>query len=188
VSYDVTFAARDDDDIVTLTLSPDVSGLVVGEHVHVYNVNNQVDGGHTLLTIDAIANQVTFHDNGQTFAEIAVSGVLVAQVTWLTLEDLELFIGELADAGDIAYAELCVDAANTFAYERRQAAGYEDNPTVCPNQRVKQGTQFYAGSLFREKGSPGDMFQSFQGAPIAAPVGGMGQILRLLGIGRPQVA
>ena len=187
MSHDVLFAARDDDDIVTLTLD-NAAGLVVGEHVHVYNVGNQVDGGHTLLTVDLGTDQVTFHDNGQTFAEIAVTGVLVEQVTWITLEDLELFVGTLTDQADQDYGDECVNAANDWAYGRRRAAGYHDNPTVTPSSRVKQGTVLYAGALFREKGSPGDMFQSFQGAPIAAPVGGMGQIMRLLGIGRPQVA
>ena len=187
MSHDVLFAARDDDDIVTLTLD-DATGLVVGEHVHVYNVGNQVDGGHTLLTVDLGTDEVTFEDNGPTFAEIAVTGVLVEQVTWITLEDLELFVGTLTDQADQDYGDECVNAANDWAYGRRRAAGYHDNPTVTPSSRVKQGTVLYAGALFREKGSPGDMFQSFQGAPIAAPVGGMGQIMRLLGIGRPQVA
>ena len=187
MSHAVLFAARDDDDVVTLTLD-DATGLVVGESVHVYNVGYQIDGHHTLTGVDLAEDQVTFNDNGATFAEVAVTGVLVAQVTWIDLDDLELFVGELSDANDIAYGEQCVDAANDFAYGRRRAAGYHDNPTVTPSARVKQGTTLYAGSLFREKGSPGDMFQSFQGAPIAAPVGGMGQIMRLLGIGRPQVA
>ena len=187
MSYTVTFAARNDDDVVTLTLNT-VTGLVVGEHVHVYNVGNNVDGGHTLLTVNAGTNKVTFSDGGPTFAEIAVSGVLVDQPTWITLGDLELFIGNLTDADDIDYAEQCVDAANDWAYGRRRSAGYVDNPTVCPSSRVRQGTVLYAGALFREKGSPGDQFQAFQGAPITPVVGGMGQIMRLLGIGRPQVA
>jgi hypothetical protein len=187
VSHDVLFAARDANDVVTLTLD-DATGLVVGEHVHVYNVGNQVDGHHTLTGVDLGENQVTFTDNGATFAEVAVTGILVAQVTWIDLEDLELFIGTLSDADDIAYGEECVNAANDWAYGRRRAAGYKDNPTVTPSARVKQGTVLYAGALFREKGSPGDQFQAFQGAPITPLVGGMGQIMRLLGIGRPQVA
>lgn len=187
MSHDVLFAARDDNDVVTLTLD-DATGLVVGEHVHVYNVGNQVDGHHTLTGVDLAEDQVTFNDNGQTFAEIAVNGVLVEQVTWITLGDLELYVGTLTDQDDTDFGDECVNAANDWAYGRRRAAGYKDNPTVTPSARVKQGTVMYAGALFREKGSPGDMFQSFQGAPIAAPVGGMGQIMRLLGIGRPQVA
>ena len=187
MSHDVLFAARDDNDVVTLTLD-DATGLVVGEHVHVYNVGNQVDGGHILTGVNLATDKVTFNDNGQTFAEIAVTGVLVEQVTWITLGDLELYIGTLTDPDDTDFGDECVNAANDWAYGRRRAAGYKDNPTVTPSARVKQGTVMYAGALFREKGSPGDMFQSFQGAPIAAPVGGMGQIMRLLGIGRPQVA
>lgn len=187
MSHNVLFAARDDDDVVTLTLD-DATGLVVGEHVHVYNVGFQVDGGHVLTGVDLAEDQVTFTDNGPTFAEVAVTGVLVEQVTWIDLEDLELYIGTVTGTDDEDFAQECVDAANDFGYRRRRAAGYNDNPTVAPGAAAKQGTVMYAGALFREKGSPGDMFQGFQGAPIVAPTGGMGQIMRLLGIGRPQVA
>ncbi len=183
MSYDVLFAARDDDDVVTLTLDS-VSGLVVGEHVHVYNVGNQVDGGHVLISIDGAEDKVTFHDGGQTFAEIAVTGVLVAQVTWITDGDVEDVIGVVADTD---YLTACTDAANDWAYRRRFEAGYMDNPTVAPGSSAKLGTTMYAVALYREKGSV-DSFQSFQQMPIVAPTGTMGQILRLLGIGKPRVA
>ena len=149
MSHDVLFAARDDNDVVTLTLD-DATGLVVGESVHVYNVGYQIDGHHTLTGVDLGENQVTFTDNGATFAEVTVTGILVEQVTWIDLEDLELFIGTLSDADDIAYGEECVNAANDWAYGRRRAAGYKDNPTVTPSARAKQGTVLYAGALFRE--------------------------------------
>jgi len=184
VSYDVTFAARDADDIVTLTLSPNVSGLVVGQHVIVYNVNNQVDGHHILLTVDVAEDQVTFHDGGQTFAEIAVTGILVEECSWITDGDVEEVVGLVDDTN---YLTSCTNAANDWAYRRRWEAGYQDNPTVAPGAAAKQGTVLYAVALYREKGSI-DSFQSFQQMPMAAPTGSMGQILRLLGIGKPRVA
>ena len=182
MSYEVTFAARDANDVVTLTLDS-VAGLVVGEHVHVYNVGNQVDGNHTLTGVDPAETQVTFHDNGDEFAEVAVSGVLVAQVTWIDSADVELVVGNVADTD---YLDACTDAANDFAYRRRFEAGYSDNPTVAPGAAAKQGTVMYAVALYREKGSV-DSFQSFEQMPFTAPTGSMGQILRLLGVGRPQV-
>jgi hypothetical protein len=183
VSYDVLFAARDANDVVTLTLDS-VSGLVVGEHVHVYNVGNQVDGGHTLTGVDVGEVQVTFHDGGQTFAEVAVTGVLVSQVTWITDADVEDVIGVVAD---VDFLTMVTDAANDWAYRRRFEAGYMDNPTVAPGSSAKLGTVMYAVALYREKGSV-DSFQSFQQMPMVAPTGTMGQILRLLGIGKPRVA
>lgn len=183
MSHDVLFAARDDNDVVTLTLD-DATGLVVGEHVHVYNVGNQVDGHHTLTGVDLAEDQVTFVDNGQTFAEIAVTGVLVEQVTWITDADVEDVIGVVADTD---FLEAVTNAANDWAYRRRFEAGYKDNPTIAPGASAKLGTTMYAVALYREKGSV-DSFQSFQQMPMVAPTGTMGQILRLLGIGKPRVA
>ena len=183
MSHDVLFAARDDNDVVTLTLD-DATGLVVGEHVHVYNVGNNVDGGHVLTGVDLAENEVTFTDGGQTFAEVAVSGILVEQVTWITDGDVEEVIGVVAD---VDFLTMVTDAANDWSYRRRYEAGYKDNPTVAPGSSAKLGTVMYAVALYREKGSV-DSFQSFQQMPMVAPTGTMGQILRLLGIGKPRVA
>lgn len=107
-------------------------------------------------------------------------------VAWIDLEDLGEFLG--IDAEDLDdYAQSSVDAANEFAYRRRQSAGYEDAEETAPNPAAKLGTVLYAGALYRERGSI-DSFQSFQDQPLIAPVGTMGQILRLLGVNRPQVA
>jgi hypothetical protein len=45
----------------------------------------------------------------------------------------------------------------------------------------------YAAALYRERGSV-DSYASFQDMAITAPTGTMGQIMRLLGIRRSQVA
>lgn len=182
-TYNVTHAARDAADTVTLTLDT-VSGLVVGEHVTVYNVGNNVDGHHVLTGVDGAELAVTYHDHGDTFAEVTVTGLLVPEVTWIDTDDVELVVGNVADT---EYLEGCTAAANDWAYRRRFEAGYRDNPTVAPGAAVKQGTVLYAVALYREKGSV-DSFASFEQMAIAAPTGGMGQILRLLGVGRPRVA
>jgi len=106
--------------------------------------------------------------------------------SWIDLEDLGEFLG--IDAEDLdEYASSAVDAANEFAYRRRASAGYTDEEETAPNAAAKLGTVLYAGGLYRERGSI-DSFQSFQDQPLTAPVGTMGQIMRLLGINRPAIA
>jgi hypothetical protein len=106
-------------------------------------------------------------------------------ITWIDLEDIGEYLG--IDAEDLDdYATTSIDAANEFAFRRRQAAGYEDPTDEAPNPAAKLGTILYAGALYRERGSI-DSFQSFQDQPITAPIGSMGQILRLLGIGKPAI-
>jgi hypothetical protein len=175
------------DDVVTLTLD-DATGLVVGEHVHVYGTGyNKLDGHHNLTGVDGLDVQYSVNNQDDIAAYTPDNGVLVAQVTWITTEDVELFVGQVEAATDEAdYLELCTDAANDWAYHRREAAGYSDNPTVVPGAAAKQGTVLYAGSLFRQKGSL-DNFQSFEAMPTPAPVGSMGEIMRLLGIGRARI-
>lgn len=182
MSYAVTAAARDAADTVTLTLDS-VSGLVVGQQVHVYNVGNQVDGNHTLTGVDPAEVQVTFHDHGDTFAEIVVTGVLVAEVTWIDAADVEMAVGNVADTD---WLDAVTAAANDWSYRRRWEAGHRDNPTVAPGAAAKQGTILYAVALYREKGSV-DSFQTYEAMPLAAPTGNLGQVLRLLGVGKPRV-
>ena len=175
------------DDVVTLTLD-DATGLAVGEHVHVYGTGySKLDGHHNLTAIDGLDVQYEVNNQDDIVAFTPANAVLVAQVTWITTEDVELFVGQVEAATDEAdYLELCTDAANDWAYHRREAAGYSDNPTVAPGAAAKQGTVLYAGSLFRQKGSL-DNFQSFEAMPTPAPVGSMGEIMRLLGIGRARI-
>jgi len=175
------------DDVVTLTLD-DVTGLVVGEHVHVYGTGySKLDGHHNLTNIDGLNVQYPVNNQDDIVAFSPANAVLVTQVTWVTTEDVELFVGQVEPATDEAdYLELCTDAANNWCYNRREAAGYSDNPTVVPGAAVKAGTVLYAASIFRQKGSL-DNFQSFEAMPTPAPVGSMGEIMRLLGIGRARI-
>lgn len=177
------------DDVVTLVLD-DATGLVAGEHVHIYGTGyNKLDGHHNLATVDLGTDTVTYLVNNQDdIAEYSpASAVLVEQVTWIDTDDVEEFVGTVDAGADTTWLETCVDAANEFAYHRRRASGYTDNPTVAPNGAARLGTILYAGALFRERGSI-DSFQSFQDLPVVAPVGSMGQIMRLLGLNRPAVA
>jgi hypothetical protein len=176
------------DDVVSLTLD-DATGLVAGEHVHVYGTGySKLDGHHDLTSVDLGTNVVTYGVNNQDdlAAFTPAAGVLASQVTWITTDDVAEFLGETPTGADLTWLESCTDAANEFAWHRREAAGYSDNPTAPPNSAVRLGAMLYAGALYRERGSI-DSYQSFQDLPITGPIGSMGQIMRLLGIGRMAV-
>jgi len=171
--------------VATLVLD-DASGLAVGEPVLVYGTGNvDIDGRQTLDTVDTDTDTVTYRTTGPDVEQITPTGaVLVTSVTWITSTDVELFVGAVeADTDEADYLDLCTAAANDWCYRRRETAGYSDNPSLVPGAAPKQGTILYAGSLFRQKGSL-DNFQSFEAMPTPAPVGSMGEIMRLLGIGR----
>ena len=176
------------DDVVSLTLD-DATGLVAGEHVHVYGTGyNKLDGHHNLVSVDLGTDVVTYNVNNQDdiAAFTPASAILTSQVTWIDTDDAAEFLGETPTGADLTWLESCVDAANEFGWHRREAAGYHDSPLYVPNGSVRLGTMLYAGALFRERGSI-DSYQSFQDIPITGPVGSMGQIMRLLGIGRMAV-
>ena len=176
------------DDVVSLTLD-DATGLVAGEHVHVYGTGyNKLDGHHNLVSVDLGTDVVTYNVNNQDdiAAFTPASAILTSQVTWIDTDDAAEFLGETPTGADLTWLESCVDAANEFAWHRREAAGYHDSPLYVPNGSVRLGTMLMAGALYRERGSV-DSYQSFQDIPITGPVGSMGQIMRLLGIGRMAV-
>ena len=176
------------DDVASLTLD-DATGLVAGEHVHIYGTGySKLDGHHNLDTVDLDTEIVTYSVNNQDDLDpfTPVSAVLVEQVTWIDTDDVAEFLGETPTGADLTWLESCTEAANEFAWHRREAAGYEDSPLYVPHASVRLGTMLYAGALYRERGSV-DSYQSFQDIPIAGPVGSMGQIMRLLGIGRMAV-
>jgi hypothetical protein len=79
-----------------------------------------------------------------------------------------------------------VEAANAFAYRRRQAAGYFDSLSTVPGADVKLGTVLYAASQYRTRGSI-DGYQSFESMSVGANTIGLGQVMQLLGTNRPQV-
>jgi hypothetical protein len=177
----------------TATLILDtVDGLEVLEKIRVYNVgNNKIDGVHNIATITESTKTITFAANsiGTVAAFNPPNASLNPLVTWCSVDDVEIFLGYAPAAASVdeAYLEYCVEAANEWAYRKRREAGYVDSTVAVPNPAVRQGTTLYAGGLFRERGSV-DSFASFQDMTITAAPGTMGQIMRLLGINRSQVA
>ena len=177
------------DDVATLVLDS-VSGFSAGEEVTVYNVGSGLNGNHILQSVTALTKTVTYNDVGADVAPFAPpNGVIVPQPTWIDVDDVEVALGysPAALSVDEAYLQEATDAANCWAYRKRREAGYIDNPTVAPCKASKLGTTLYAMTLFRERGSV-DSFASFQDMTITAAPGTMGQIMRLLGVNRSQVA
>lgn len=176
-------------DKVALLVLDDATGLVIGEHVHVYNTGNtHIDGHHNLSSVDLDTGTVTYPVSGPDVPAYAPTGaILVAQVTWVGAADVELFVGAVTPGSDEAdFLDICTDAANDWAYHRRHTAGYVDNPTVVPNSSVRYGTILLAVGMFREKGSI-DSFQSFEAMPTPGTTGTMGSIMRYLQINRARI-
>lgn len=137
-----------------------------------------------------IPNQLLVASAGTDVARDAMSGTVTwtQTCTWIVAADVLAWLGiSVATANDTAFVSACTDAANAFAFRRRVSAGYFDSLTTVPGADVKQGTILYAGALYRERGSV-DSFASFNELGAPAPIGSMGQIMRLLGINRAQVA
>lgn len=100
-----------------------------------------------------------------------------------TVDDM---LGPSVDFAADPLAELFVDAANEWSWDKRFAAGYHDD-TAPASARVKIGCSLYAVALFRERQAV-DGFQSFEDFASTAPISGsLGQIRRMLGIGRARV-
>ena len=109
--------------------------------------------------------------------------------TWIVAADVLSWLGiSVATANDTTFVGVCTDAANAWAYKARKMGGYQaESLSTAPSSAVKLGTIMYAAALYRERGSV-DSYASFGEMAVTAPVGTMGQIMRLLGIRRSQVA
>jgi len=107
-------------------------------------------------------------------------------VSWTTTDLVAAALGNPTLATD-PYLSGCVDASNAWCYRKRMAAGYDDDPDVSPGPDVTMGATQYAVGLWRERAST-DGYPSFTDLGAYGPTGGsMGQIRRLLGIGRGRV-
>ena len=149
-------------------------------------------GDYEYDTDRIIPNQVLFALTTDDLERAAATGTATYSVTctWIALTDLEDYLGFTftGSVADYDVGTLAVGAANAFAFRRRQESGYWDSPSTVPGLDVKLGTMQYAAILFREKGSV-EALASFDPLATGGPVAGnFGQIMRLLGVNKPQVA
>lgn len=157
-----------------------------------YFTGVSTQGDYEYDTSRIIPNQVLFALTTDDLERAAATGTATYSITctWIALGDLEDYLGFTFTnpSADLDIATMAVGAANAFAYRRRQEAGYWDSPTTVPGLDCKLAATQYAAILYRERGST-EAFASFDPLATGGPVtGNYGQILRLLGVGKPQVA
>lgn len=108
---------------------------------------------------------------------------MAGEVTWVTADDVALALG-LDVAGDPWLAQV-VAGVNVWCYERRAAAGYTDDPTVVPSDRVRLGVVAEAVARWNARAVIGDAYASLEGNVPGAPWSPSTN--RYLGIPRPVV-
>ena len=108
-------------------------------------------------------------------------------MSWITADDVARLLGPSSSwEADLELQQWIVDASNAWAFRKRREAGYVDDPVNAPGPDIEFGTALYAVALFRERAST-DGYASFEDLGSFQPTGGsMGQIRKLLGIGRAQ--
>jgi hypothetical protein len=208
-TFTVTHRMRIDDVVVIQTLQN--TDIKVGDSIIVAGVGNGMDGTFTVLDVPTalfkgvseegdylydwdvlIQNQLLYADIGDAVLRGPCDpfGTLTwtQNCTWITSSNVTEWLGiSTATANDTAFIATCVSAANAWAYRRRAAAGYFDSLTTSPSGAVTLGTTMYAASLYRQRGAV-DSFASFDGMGNPVPTLSHGEIMRLLGINRAQVA
>jgi hypothetical protein len=206
-TYAITHRQVTDNYLVVQTLQGTDVGI--GQSVTVNGLGATLNGTYTVLDVptyryigvddegdwifdpeEIILNQLLMAKTHADVARGPVSGTLTSTpvCTWIADADVVAWLGiASATSNDTAFITSCVSAANAYAYRRRREAGYFDSLTTVPGGDVKLGTVMFAGSLYRERGSV-DSFASFEQMGNPVPFGSSGQINRLLGVNRSQVA
>jgi hypothetical protein len=182
-------------DTVTVAGAPSgMSGTFTVISNEPYEYLGQDDAGDLLFDYNVIReNQFLYLDAGDDLERSVATGTVATTstaCTWITSADVLSWLGiATATANDTAFVTVCTEAANALAFRRRRSAGYTDAFSPAPSADVKLGTTMMAGNLYRQRGAAGgESFMSYEsmqagGSPLA-----MGDILRLWGVNRPQVA
>lgn len=175
--------------VFTLTLN-DVNGILVGSHVDIGGLPtaawNQLDAEVT--AVNDVNLTITYSKGNFTVASQAVWGQVHIETSWASVADVEVWLGFTATGNDLTMLTTCVDAANDRCWKWRANAGYQDHPNVSPGSDIKEAVILYAAMLFRDRGSTGDSYASFDAmGQFERPVS-LGRVKQLLGVGRAQVA
>jgi hypothetical protein len=206
-TYSVTHHQRTGGVAVLQTLTN--NEIAVAGSITVSGIGEGFNGTHTVISTEPyllvdvdeygdlvfdyqipVPNQVLFDSAGDDQERMESSGSISYSpvCTWVSVQDCLDWLGvSPASANDTLFVTDCVAAANAVAYRRRKSAGYMDSLTTSPGGDASLGTVMYAAALYRERGSM-DSFQSFNEFGTAPVGGSMGQILRLWGCNRPQIA
>jgi len=152
------------------------------------------DDGDYLYDYDVpIQNQIAFAVTAanQDRAPATATLTFTPTCSWVTVADVEDWLGFTVTnpSSDFDLLTLAVAAGNQFAWRRRQEAGYFDSLTTVPSSDVKLGSVMYAGYLYRMRGSASESYAAYDPLATSGPIGGsFVEVLRLLGVNRPQVA
>lgn len=206
-TYTVNFRQLTDNHMVVQTLED--TDIGVGQSITVSGLGAVLNGTYTVVAVpvyqflgvddegnflfdydEIITNQLMVEKTASDIARGPVNGTLTftATCTWVDAASVIAWLGiAAATANDTAFITSATAAANQFAYRRRRESGYFDSLTTSPGSDVSLGTTMYAASLYRERGAV-DSFASFDSMGSPTPFGSMGQIMRLLGVNRSQVA
>ena len=205
--FTVTHAQRVDDYAVIQTL--EATDITIGQTIIVAGVGNNFDATYIVQAVPTfgfvgvsvegdfifdyevtITNQLLVKSNFDNYPRSAATGTVTWTQTcsWTTVGNTQEFLGiSSATANDTAYLTTCVAAANAWCFRRRVQAGYHDSLTTVPDGSVLLGTTLYAAGLYRERGTTGDSYASFQdmsGPPLMT----LGRVNQLLGVKRSQCA
>ena len=207
-TYSITHAQRIDDyaviqtlevteigtgQVVTVTGVPGFNGTFVIQAVPTYlYLGVNAEGDWLFDPAIILPNQLLYFSEDDDVARDAVipQGTLEWEpvCTWASDQDVLDWLGiDPATPNDEAFVTTATNAANAFAYRRRRESGYFDSLTTVPGPDVLLGTIMYGATLYRERGSV-DSFASFDQMGGAVPFGSHGQINKLLGVNRAQVA
>jgi hypothetical protein len=172
----------------TLTLS-NVDGIIQGMRFNTGGLQDPTWNREAELvdSVNLTLKTVTYTHSNTTLAPTDVWGQFHLVCDWISLTDLETFLGYSFAGADITFAQAQVDASNDWAFRTRRSAGYQDHPNVAPGGDVQQGTLLYASQLVKQRGAI-DGFASFEQQGFGTVPGqSYGTILQLLGCKRPQV-
>jgi hypothetical protein len=149
------------------------------------------DEGDLLFDYDVIMeNQFIYASSGTDLERSVATGTVTfsPSCSWVNSSDVTSWLGiEVATANDTAFIAVCVSAANAWAFRKRREAGYTDSLSSAPDGAAKLGTIMYAATQYRSRGAV-DGYASFDSMGMGTPTMSLGQIMQLLGCGRPQVA
>lgn len=178
--------------VCTLTISnTDIEDYYVGDKVRVEGINNNFNGTHTLTAVDLTLMTVTFTKGNVTETLSDLRGAEIYVIPqWTSEADVLVWLGiDAATANDTAFITECVEAANQWCFRKRQEAGYDkDRATFVPSGDVAQGTTLYAATLYRERGTSGDLYGSYDGFGSQPQPVTLARIMQLLGCPRARVA
>jgi hypothetical protein len=173
--------------------SPFTGSVVVTAIPQFLFIGTDDEGDYLYDTDVRIQNQIAFALTNADITRYAVTGTVTFTPTcsWVSVADVEDWLGFTVTnpSSDYDLLVMAVGAGNQFAWRRRQEAGYFDSLSTVPSLDVKLGTVMYCGYLYRMRGSASESYAAYDPLATSGPVGGsFVEVLRLLGINRPQVA